>query len=173
MTISTGNSLALNLWMSAGSDFNSRTGSLGIQSNTFQIWGVQVEAGSVATAFQTATGTIQGELAACQRYYVRIGGSALYEPFGLGFGWSTTRAGIQVKLPVTMRTVPSALDFATPMTLSDSVTATAVTTATLGDSGKDVALVRADVASGLTQYRPYNLAANNSTSAYVGFSAEL
>ncbi len=61
-------SLQLFLWNSAGSDYNARTGSIGIQNNTFDMWGVQVEAGSTATAFQTATGTLQGELAACQRY---------------------------------------------------------------------------------------------------------
>jgi hypothetical protein len=36
---------------------------------SYQTWGHQMEAGSTATPFQTATGTIQGELAACQRYY--------------------------------------------------------------------------------------------------------
>ena len=36
---------------------------------TLDLWGVQAEDGSVASAFQTATGTLQGELAACQRYY--------------------------------------------------------------------------------------------------------
>jgi hypothetical protein len=33
------------------------------------LWGWQLEAGNTATAFQTATGTLQGELAAAMRYY--------------------------------------------------------------------------------------------------------
>ena len=60
------------LWTSGGSNFNSRNNSLGIQSNTFDFWGVQVEAGSVATPFTTATGTLSGELAACMRYYEEV-----------------------------------------------------------------------------------------------------
>jgi hypothetical protein len=60
--------LGILLWVSAGSSSNSITNSLGIQTNTFELWGHQLEEGSTASDFQTATGTIQGELAACQRY---------------------------------------------------------------------------------------------------------
>jgi hypothetical protein len=101
-------SLALNLWYSAGSTFNSRTGSLGLQNNTFDIWGVQVEAGSVATAFQTATGTIQGELAACQRYCFAVTSGATDRTISQGTYYNSTTFVSTVAFPVTMRTTPSA-----------------------------------------------------------------
>jgi hypothetical protein len=42
------------------------SGTSGVKS--FSFWGLQAEAGTVATPFQTASGSIGGELALCQRY---------------------------------------------------------------------------------------------------------
>ena len=60
-------SLVLNLWCSAGTDYNARTGSLGVQNNTFDFWGVQVEQNYRPTPFEQRP--IGVELALCQRYY--------------------------------------------------------------------------------------------------------
>ena len=76
----------------------------------FDVWGFQAEAGSVATAFQTATGTLQGELAACQRYYYRTTSTAASARLGLGQCRSTTEAIIQTIFPVSMRIAPTALE---------------------------------------------------------------
>jgi hypothetical protein len=94
-------------WLSAGTNFNARTGSLGVQNNTFQIWGVQVEAGSVATPFETATGTLAGELAACQRYYWILTDAAADRIVGNGSYFTATEVYLPVRFPVTMRTNPT------------------------------------------------------------------
>jgi len=96
-------SLQIQLWTSAGTDFNSRTGSLGIQSNTFDFWGVQVERGSVATPFeQRPIGT---ELALCQRYYY-VGNPGFSSIF---MSMNTNQFGelLTFAYPVTMRTTPT------------------------------------------------------------------
>ena len=74
---------------------------------TIDIWGVQVEAGSVATPFTTATGTLSGELAACQRYYQYL------SAFGC-FGYATG-SGFSI-----MNTLP----FLTQMRVTPTVTIT-------------------------------------------------
>lgn len=85
---------------------NTFTGAI---NNALDIWGVQVEAGSVATPFQTATGTIQGELAACQRYFVRTQDGAIYitQVIGMGSYFTSSQVDVIVNLPVRMRTIPT------------------------------------------------------------------
>jgi hypothetical protein len=142
-------------------------------STVLDFWGWQLEAGSVATAFQTATGTIQGELAACQRYYVRLTNGGASEGLGpVGNAFSTTGVTAQFVPSVPLRVLPTVLEVVN-CRLYDGVTVYAVTSATIsGSQPGQVLAADVNVASGLTQYRYYRLIANSGTS-YVGFGAEL
>ena len=60
-------SLSVYLWFDAGSAYNTATGSLGNQTGTFYVTGVQVEQGPGASDFEERPR--QTELALCQRYY--------------------------------------------------------------------------------------------------------
>ena len=81
-------------------------GSGGTASSTIDTWGWQVEAGSVATPFTTATGTFSGELAACQRYYYQTSNAGTV---WLANGWAsgTTNFDGYFQFPTTMRTAAS------------------------------------------------------------------
>ena len=148
-----------------------------LASNVIDIWGVQVEAGSTATAFQTATGTIQGELAACQRYYFRSGASngattSAYNLHAQGYEESATSASICFKLPVTMRVAPTAIEYAN-VDIYDS-TARSLSALTINGSYNNTnspELVA--TGTGMAQYRPCFLLNWNNTGGYVALTAEL
>jgi len=147
---------------------------------TLDIWGMQLEAGSIATSFTTATGTIQGELAACQRYYFAIAPAATFEQLGIISAQTTTSATLVGHFPVTMRTAPTALEQsgtanqyavifgATVSTCSAVPTYSSFTTA-------DTYVATLTVASGLTAGHGGRAVtdATNGTSAYLAWSAEL
>jgi hypothetical protein len=141
---------------------------------TIDTWGWQVEAGSVATAFQTATGTIQGELAACQRYYYRNGGSN--QPIAVGQAASSTLGVYTVTLPVTMRIQPTigASSTASQFSVTNGADAGVVCSSVpvVNLFGNQIMRIQAGVASGLTAGQGSMLFTNNAAS-YVEYLAEL
>ena len=168
-TIGTGN--YLDLGISISDSFNAN---LGFQNATIDIWGVQAEAGSVATAFQTATGTIQGELAACQRYFVRQSGSTAsqaYTIFGMALAPSTTNVDGAIMYPVRMRTTPT-LSVSGSVRAYDGSNWLTASSFSLIDATEFSGGLRLAV-SGATQFRPYKIQAQADSAAYVDYSAEL
>ena len=146
---------------------------------TLDLWGVQLEASNTATAFQTATGTIQGELAACQRYYFRMTPGSFdagntYGVFGSGYAYSTSACEMLINAPVQMRVRPTVLDYSSTIPYDGVALGTAFSALAISNNSTPlVASISATGSSGLTQYRTYTLHTNNSNTGFVGLGAEL
>jgi hypothetical protein len=148
---------------------------VGAINNAVDLWGMQLEYGSKATPFQTASGgSPQAELAMCQRYYYRMtsaGGDA-YTHLFQGMGISSTQIRGVIQFPVAMRAVYPTVDYGGSLIGSDgtaTLTGGAVTAQGPGQFTTGINLA----VTGATQYRPYYVLANNSNSTYIGFSTEL
>lgn len=138
---------------------------VGTNAATFQITGVQLEKGSVATPFEYRQyGT---ELALCQRYFqTYVGSQYLHE---CGGGATTSTAVIYFKpLIVSMRTSPT---FAASGTFNAD--GTSYTTVSLGLDYASTTNVRLQgTASGFTAGQYYGLT-HQTTNSSLQFSAEL
>jgi len=143
----------------------------------YEITGVQLEVGSIATHFSRSAGTIQGELAACQRYYFRqtsnsTNGAAV--PIAIGIAGSSTILYPIMHYPVTMRREPTSVDFAN-VNIWQGAGLTAITNITLQSNsvGNDKTLLNCTT-SGLTTGQTYGVLTNASgLSGFIGLNAEL
>lgn len=158
----------------AGLRFQMAESAVGPSGAYWEMAQAQIEIGSAATAFTTSTGTIQGELAACQRYYYRHTQTVAYERFAFGMAASTNIVAAVYPLKVTMRANPTSID-SSGLSAYDQVTqsSTAASVTLVIASAQQPEFTIGSVGGALTQFRPYEVIAAGTSGSYIGFSAEL
>ena len=140
---------------------------------TFDLTGVQLETGSVATPFEHRS--YADDLARCQRYYYKLIADT-GDTFANGYNQNTTATRNILHFPVTMRVAPTALEqtgTAANYRVLHGTTVTACSAVpTLNASTVNTGEVQATTASGLTAGQG-NALESNSSGTYLAFTAEL
>lgn len=148
------------------------TGTAG-SNDYFDITGVQLEQGTVATPFENLP--MSTKIALCQRYHYRViptvDGQWLT---GFGTGRSTTEVQVPVFLPVTMRIIPTFSGLQTAAADTQNARLAATSGGITTSSTPDIAVLSLTV-SGATQYRPYVMINNTGQigTSFMAFDAEL
>jgi hypothetical protein len=140
-------------------------------SNYWQVTGIQVEAGAVATPFESEDyGTT---LAKCQRYYIRMTGEAAFSFMGSGIGYSSTLTVTSSVLPVKMRSVPTVVEFLS-LRVTNVLSTYAISAVILdGNFENSYQPVFDCTTTGLTAGNFYFVGSNATTNSYLAFGAEL
>jgi hypothetical protein len=139
----------------------------------FEVTGVQLELGSTATTFSRTGGTIQGELASCQRYYWRQNAQDVYSFYGTGVSYSTTQGRALIPCPVPMRVKPTSADVLSIAAYDGFSVLSATVALEAAFCSNQIAGISFSSLSTTAQGRVLMAVANNTTTSYLGFSAEL
>jgi hypothetical protein len=144
-------------------------------ADSFDITGVMLEVGSQVSPFNRSGGTIQGELAACQRYYYRLTTGDEQPISNQGYFFSSTAFGSMIPFKVQMRTAPTVLDFSQIAVSNYNGFYSEATGASLVKASAYQAIVNATGLTGGTTGSAYGtlVAFNAGRTGYVGLSAEL
>jgi hypothetical protein len=134
----------------------------------------KLELGSSATSFVYAGGTLAGELAACQRYFVKFGDSNQnYGVMSWGQAYSTTHVMSFVPLPVTMRIKPQSITFSN-LRVNRWTSYISVSTMAIETNYTTTQLLALDATvTGAAVDIPWTLGQDNSSSGKLEVSAEL
>ena len=138
----------------------------------YEITGVQLEVGSIATAFTNAGGTIQGELAACQRYFYRhVSGNN--KAIMTAAAYSSTIIAGTVFFKTEMRTTPTLTvpNVATYFSFNANSTFKYASTLSLQEASPNAGTVFGTFEATTAGFAGYVITSN--ASSYVDFGAEL
>ena len=146
-------------------------------SATFDLTGVQLEVGDVATAFEHRS--YADELQRCLRYTYVLGSQNVtdnFERFDTGICSSSTKTRIFIKHPVVMRTAPTvSTPDASQFQVSDTLNGYDASALSRMSSvnGPLQTSIEVTHGSGTTAGNPYIFERNDSTSGRITFDAEL
>jgi hypothetical protein len=193
-TIAEDNTVGLHVywWLAAGDTFDGspmattwanntnrvdgQTNFLDSTSNEFYLTGCKMEVGSSATPYRHES--YAENLEKCQRYYYRIVAGANYQRYMHTQSVSTTNAQGTLTLPTEMRAEPTidttgtAGDYAIYRNNAVSVCTVAPAVSSSGSNNQSVNIY-ASTSAVLTAGESGDLVANNDTSVFMGFNAEL
>jgi len=120
-----------------------------------EVTGAQLEIGAVPTPFQHSSGTVAGELNACQRYYQRYGGTAsMVVAHGAGSGTTVTNAWLN--FPV-MRIAPTSIGWTGIQMVDGTGATTALTNLAITAATNNRATLLLTHALNDVAHRPYGL----------------
>jgi len=169
----TNNTGTAGAWVGAGNIGADSTIQLANTLNaTWYITGVQLEEGTVATPFERRS--YGQELALCQRYYYRLKAGSSYANAGVGRAYSTTNGQAIVAMPVSMRAAPTSTGYSA-LTDWNAAQASGNITAMSPAShySLDYRQISIDITATMNTGQTVILNANNTTNAWIEWSAEL